>query len=287
MIVVQVEKIEPMMDDDGNPQGYGEGPRWTQDYRFEGRVIQGEDRIKAGSYDYFKAGFQKPPQPGDTETFELKLKKDGGGPISFPDGTHSDGSKLWRRVVGRPKQGQGGGTRSNTPQNAQRATQSHASGGGQAKAVPTMSEALTALGEIQAALPEGTPEQATTCFIAWEDTGINPKAIAGVMRECIAAIGEGGHPAHATALFLGRVKGKIRKDLSPEEIAKAAAKKGAEEAREQAVKDGATEIQLAPADGKMSAGDFAGALVAFIAAGATAQALAGMGTAPVDDDIPF
>lgn len=292
MLTVAIDRIDPVLDEDGNQTGYGEGPRWTGDYYFEGRVLDGDDNVRAGSYAYFKAGFKKPPSAGDTETFESKIKKDGSGPTVFPDGKTPDGKTKWRCVVGRPKQdnygggNRGGAGRSFTPSKPAsgpaNAPQAHP------KPVPTMTEAVTALGEIDSLL-EGTPEQVTTCFIAWQDTGLPPAGIVAAMKECIAAV---ERPEHAICLFLGRIKGKIRRDLSPEDLAKAQAEKDAKAAREQAVKDGATPTDIAVGDGQMAAGDFASARDTFVAVGAKALALATMQDRPVgtndgSDDIPF
>jgi hypothetical protein len=248
MIVVQVEKIEAMTDEHGNPQGYGEGPRWTQDYRFEGRVIAGEGNIKSGTYDYFKAGFKKPPQAGDTEPFELRLKKDGGGPISFPDGVHADGSKLWRRVVARPKQD----NRSNGPSGGYRATQGASSGGGGTSATP---------------MNRNVP---TVTDRGREILGLLPRAIKIAGRQVTEEFKPSDDAILAAAVsitmhwLISIEHGNLKHDATAEELeaAKAEAARKAEEAAKEAER--------------------------LAAEAAKQQALAGMGPAPeANDDIPF
>jgi hypothetical protein len=82
---------------------------------------------------------------------------------------------------------QGGSRPQNRPANAQGATQSASTPAQAPKVVPTMSQAVS------------------------------------VLRECVAAVEGWGSDAHATTLFLGRLRGDIRRDPSPEEVAAAAA----------------------------------------------------------------
>lgn len=134
---------------------------------------------------------------------------------------------------------QGGGNRpQNRPVNAQGATQGHANPAQPPKAVPTMTQAVA------------------------------------VLRECVAAVEGWGSDAHATTLFLGRLRGDIRRDPSPQEIAAQAAE------AEAAAQAAAAEAQRLADEAAARARAAAAPKIPLASTGYTA------GDAG-DDDIPF
>ena len=200
---VQIEKCEQAWKD-GQQDGFQSQHGFIPAFNIEGYCLDDvrEHKVRAGDRLTLKGNFKKPPQAGTTEELQFKLKKDGSGrAISFPDGTHPDGSTLWRQVVERIPQNQRSGGQQNMPVNAQNRPQSGSNAGQAPKAVPTMSQAVA------------------------------------VLKECIDAVAAlGGSDGHATTLFLARLRGDIRRDPSQAEVeAEAAAKaKAAEEAKKAA-----------------------------------------------------
>jgi hypothetical protein len=69
-----------------------------------------------------------------------------------------------------------------------------------------------------------------------------------VLRECVDAVAGGGSDAHATTLFLGRLRGDIRRDPTPAEAEAAKAAQDAEAARKAAEAAKAAEEARAAAE---------------------------------------
>lgn len=196
---IQIESCQPAFKD-GMPDGFQSQHGFIPAYNIEGYCLDDvpQHRVKAGDRLNLKGNFKKPPVQGTTDLFQFKLKKDGSGrPISFPDGKNLDGSTLWRQVVERIPQNQ----RQNGPVNAPQSPQSGGNAMQASKPTPTMSQAVA------------------------------------VLSECIEAVKAiGGSDAHATTLFLARLRGDIRRDPTQAEVDAEAAKKAAaaEEARKAA-----------------------------------------------------
>jgi hypothetical protein len=199
----QILSCEQSFDANGNPDGYSGQGGWIDAYKITATALEDfpSQRIAANTVQHLKGNFKKPPSVGETVDFDFKLKKDGSGrAVCFSDGYKDDGTQLWRMLVERTKQG-GGGYQQNRPQNAPQRPQSAPNPQQAPKAVPTMSQALS------------------------------------VLKECVEAVKTfGGSDAHATTLFLARLRGDIRKDPSPQELEAAAA---AEAAKAQAAKEAA------------------------------------------------
>jgi hypothetical protein len=192
-----VERVEQALNEAGEPDGHGEGQRWTPSYIVGGRWLDSSKgfNIREGEFVFVKGNFKKPPVEGTTEDFTVKTKKDDPSKSINFKYQWPDGNEAWVKVIGRSEQSRDmsrAGNAYNGAQNAQRAPQSHANTAQAAKPVPTMTQAVA------------------------------------VLRECVAAVEGWGSDAHATTLFLGRLRGDIRRDPSQAEIE--AEKKRAEEA---------------------------------------------------------
>ena len=147
-----------------------------------------------------KGGFKKPPKNGDVENFEIKTKRDdptkavnfkygfwvsdvNGQPVKSVD-ENGEWERAWCKVVSRIQaQGSVGSTPQSAPSRPANAPQGHASPSQAARVVPTMSQAVA------------------------------------VLRECVGAVAGWGSEAHATTLFLGRLRGDIRRDPTAAELA--------------------------------------------------------------------
>lgn len=143
---VQIERCDPAYKDaeQKQPDGFQGQGGWVPAYKIEGHALDAlpAERVDVGAYVYLKGNFKSAPVAGTVEDFAPKLRDDGSGRAkSFPDGTHADGSKLWRMLVERAKQGQ------QAPSGARSAP--NPAGGSPATAraavaAPTVSEALAA-----------------------------------------------------------------------------------------------------------------------------------------------
>jgi hypothetical protein len=212
----QILSCEQSFDANGNPDGFAHSKGgWIDSYKITATALEDfpSQRIAANTVQYLKGNFKKPPVVGTVEDFEFKLKKDGSGrAVCFSDGYKDDGTQLWRMLVERAEQR---GGFQNRPQNAQNRPQSASNASQAPKVVPTMSQALS------------------------------------VLKECVEAVKSfGGSDAHATTLFLARLRGDIRKDPTPQEIeaqaaAEAAKAQAAKEAAERAAAEAAQKAAMA------------------------------------------
>jgi hypothetical protein len=167
-------------------------------------IVRVQEILESDSYD---------SKFGTMYGFKMRATDEGGNevwlgcsstkPDGFRPGQEFDfqptGKIVGPYTMGKRAQQQGGFQ--NRPQNAPQRPQSAPNPQQAPKAVPTMSQALS------------------------------------VLKECVEAVKTfGGSDAHATTLFLARLRGDIRKDPSPQELEAAAA---AEAAKAQAAKEAA------------------------------------------------
>lgn len=190
-----VERVEEALNEQGEPDGHGQGQQWTASYIVGGRWLDSSQgfNIRAGEFVFVKGNFKKVPVEGTEEDFLPKTKKDDPSKSINFKYQWPDGNEAWVKVVGRVQQAQGG-SRPN-PYAGTKAPAKPASGAptastGHSHAAPTMSQAVavfvdcaTEITAARAKLPEGDrdllgPGQITTLFLARLDGRVvrNPSA---------------------------------------------------------------------------------------------------------------
>jgi hypothetical protein len=148
-----VERVEPALDANGNPDGHGEGQRWTASYIVGGRWLDSSKgfNIREGEFVFVKGNFKKVPVEGTEENFTVKTKKDDPSKSINFKYSWPDGNEAWVKVIeraqdqsrgGNPYNGGGSHSASAT---AHRATESASRPAQAPRVVPTVTEAGAAL----------------------------------------------------------------------------------------------------------------------------------------------
>lgn len=217
---IAVDYCEPAYTPEGVPDGYPGPSGFIPAYMFGG-YAQDDDhanKIRVGDYVHCKGNFKKPPTPPAVENFTFKISQKTGRKISFRD-TLADGTEVWRTVMARAQDSSPAGNPYNGGQQARPAIQ----------AAPAPRSAGNA--------PQNAPTTPARVIPTLSQA-------AAVLRECLDAVMPWGTPEHATTLFLGRLRGDIKRDPTPQEIEaeakrKADAAKAAAEAAAKAAQEAA------------------------------------------------